>query len=165
MLVDGVIWLAPLPGVEILAGQELYMSYDWEFWYRRWSLCDPHLRSRIALRYPVACSSPRLSNPPTAANLEDLRRTSEFWYKHWSWWSPTTRLEIRRLFPIDKDQHTLYPLDGHTLEFEEAVDSDDDDIPVIPEEFSHDSQVDYDPAGDARRRAPTVLFENSNIPR
>ena len=34
ILINGVIWLIPLPGVEILNHQELYIAYDLEYWYR-----------------------------------------------------------------------------------------------------------------------------------
>ena len=69
---DGVIWIVPLPGVEILQHQELYLAYDWEFWYRKWLSCDLQLRDRISRRYSVASSIPHISASPTSDELAEL---------------------------------------------------------------------------------------------
>ena len=83
ILVDRVIWIAPLPGVEILAHQELYIAYDWEYWYRKWRTCAPQLRLRIENRYPIADSIPQ-SRPTSPNEIEEHWRVADVWYKHWA---------------------------------------------------------------------------------
>ena len=100
ILIDGVIWIVPLPGVEILQHQELYLAYDWEFWYRKWLSCDTQLRDRISRRYSVPSSTPHFSASPTSDELAELQRVSDFWYKHWSWWSHDMRRQIIRHFKL-----------------------------------------------------------------
>ena len=112
IFVDGVIWIAPLPGVEILAHQELYIAYDWEYWYRKWRTCDHQLRLRIENRYLVACSVPQQSIPTSSIVLEEHQRVSDFCYKHWARWSPSMRRDIRRAFASLND--VLHRLDAPT---------------------------------------------------
>ena len=126
ILIDGVIWIVPLPGVEILQHQELYLSYDWEFWYRKWLTCDPQLRERILRRYSVSSSTPHLSASPTADEIAEIQRVSDFWYKHWSWWSHDMRRQIIRNFKLAN--YEAYDLDAETIpcELEQDVQSDSD---------------------------------------
>ena len=124
ILIDGVIWIVPLPGVEILQHQELYLAYDWEFWYRKWLTCDLQLRERILRRYSVASSTPHLSASPTSDELAELQRVSDFWYKHWSWWSHDMRRQIIRHFKLAN--YEAYNLDAETIPCELEQDSESD---------------------------------------
>ena len=134
MLINGVIWAVPLPGVEILKNQELYISYDWEYWYRKWLTCDSDLRVRIAQRYPIAMSVPSTTNSNAATELE---RVSDFWYKHWSWWSSDSRRIIKKTFK--RSDSALYHIDAETETQDYHVGSDDEieenapDEPLVPD--------------------------------
>ena len=110
MLIGDTIWIVPLPGVEILTNQELYLAYDWEYWYRKWPTCSDELRARIALRYDIASSYPTVSARPSDADLAEVSRVAEFWYKHWTWWKPDMRRRIKAVFRQSGDD-TLYHID------------------------------------------------------
>ena len=153
MLIDGIIWLVPLPGVEILKHQELYVAYDWEYWYRKWRTCDTRLRERILSRYPIATSIPAMANPPTSAELGETQRVSDFWYKHWSWWEPTMRREIKRSFRSTSAH--LYQLDALVEQEEDAAsDSEQEDAPGGSERHRLEPE-DLEISGDERRHQPT----------
>jgi hypothetical protein len=116
-VIDGVLWLVPLPNVDILEGQEIVISYDWHWWYSRWWRWSAALRQQILERYPVADSLSSSDSDVT----RDL--TSSFWYLHWEWWPTEVRREIQRKFPKPS---TNTPLDPFPITADEEPSPDQD---------------------------------------